>query len=96
MGNLAKISYSKRGLDCRGRFNSFPNTRVKHKIKQNHSVFYVNLQSEHNRNFKNQKSLKWARIAKELNSRKTENSCIRLGKHCRERWMNNLNPELVK
>lgn len=46
--------------------------------------------------FKSQKSVKWATIAKELNLHNKNNNTIRLGKHCRERWVNNLNPELIR
>lgn len=46
--------------------------------------------------YKSDKGLKWALIAKEVNQRKVNKGCIRLGKHCRERWMNNLDPSLSK
>ena len=38
-------------------------------------------------------SYKWTEIAHELNQ-KCNNEIVRLGKHCRERWYNHLNPEI--
>lgn len=35
---------------------------------------------------------KWAKIAEEFNS-KSNSKIVRLGKHCREKWNNHLNPE---
>lgn len=43
----------------------------------------------------NSKPLKWTRIADEL-FEKGVSKLLRLGKHCRERWNNHLNPLLNK
>lgn len=45
--------------------------------------------------FNNRKSFKWSKIAKELNLKRSGTS-IRLGKHCRERWNNHLDPSISK
>lgn len=39
---------------------------------------------------------KWSSIAKEHNIRAHNSKSIRKGKHCRERWTNHLNPDLLK
>jgi len=44
--------------------------------------------------FKNRKSYKWTKIAQELNDIKQSNNNLRLGKHCRERWLNHLDPKI--
>jgi len=41
-------------------------------------------------------SKKWSSISKEHNNRAHNSKSIRKGKHCRERWTNHLNPELLK
>lgn len=38
----------------------------------------------------------WSAIAKELNTMVHEGSQVRQGRHCRERWYNHVDPELVK
>lgn len=38
----------------------------------------------------------WSGIAKELNAMIHEGNSIRQGRHCRERWFNHLDPNLVK
>lgn len=40
-------------------------------------------------------SYKWTEIAHELNL-KASSEVIRLGKHCRERWYNHLDPHMKK
>ena len=40
-------------------------------------------------------SYKWTEIAHELNQT-SNNEIIRLGKHCRERWYNHLDPLMKK
>ena len=40
--------------------------------------------------------IKWAEIAIKLNKLANNNNIIRVGKHCRERWHNHLNPDLKK
>ena len=39
-------------------------------------------------------SYKWTEIAHELNQ--NSNEVVRLGKHCRERWYNHLDPNMKK
>lgn len=41
-------------------------------------------------------SYKWNEIAEELNKKVNGKFSFRLGKHCRERWLNHLNPILKK
>jgi Myb-like DNA-binding domain len=41
------------------------------------------------------KGNKWTKIAEEFNS-KSKSKIVRLGKHCREKWNNHLNPDLKK
>ena len=38
----------------------------------------------------------WTAVARELNLRVHNGDSVRHGKHCRERWMNHLNPDLRK
>ena len=38
----------------------------------------------------------WSSVAKELNAMAHEGNAVRLGKHCRERWYNHVDPNLVK
>ena len=38
----------------------------------------------------------WAQISRELNNTYHDGRSVRLGKHCRERWYNHLNPDLKK
>lgn len=45
--------------------------------------------------YNNPKSFKWTEISAELNHLLSLNP-IRLGKHCRERWFNYLDPNLSK
>ena len=39
---------------------------------------------------------KWTEIAEELNRNKSQKNTTRLGKHCRERWFNHLDPNFKK
>ena len=38
----------------------------------------------------------WSSVARELNAMAHEGIAVRLGKHCRERWYNHVDPSLIK
>lgn len=44
----------------------------------------------------NEKNFKWTEIAEKYNKMTPIASITRLGKHCRERWLNHLDPSIKK
>lgn len=74
----------------RGRLFPFGNNKVSFKFYDSLKIPKKNRKNEGKNH-----PLKWTRIADELYE-KSSSQLLRLGKHCRERWNNHLNPNLNK
>ena len=57
-------------------------------------IKYYYFKRKHKEEYPNDKTIKWTKIANEINKGKVK-SVYRLGRHCRERWINHLDPDFI-
>ena len=96
MGINTTINYTKESMVEIGRQSIKRNHSVKKNlVKKLKNEIFLKLARKHQNLYDNPKSYKWTEISAELNQ-SLDLHPIRLGKHCRERWFNYLDPNLSK